>query len=235
MNNESNLPSKLNNDTSSIIKDTLLHLVEGITGIAASEKKELAFSVGHVFQSVRKGRLLSQLLNEWDSYKKKGRINDDYSESEQHFECLSDLLDFLDNDISDQTRFSLLKRIFITAATERVSDRNSLLPNQYMKICKTLSSGEAILMCAVYDRFKVIKPNDDTSKSAVDWISTMAQVSNLEHIELVKIFEDGLMNKQILTPRQNLDHSGVKVTPYYRLTNLGYEICKYIESYDSEE
>ena len=229
--NDKNLPSNFKDDTSTIIYDTLLHLVEGITGIAASQKKELAFSVGHIFQSLRKGRLLSQLLKEWNSYCEKGRIKKDYSETEQHYECLSELLDFLDNDIPDQTRFSLLKKIFITAATERVSDRNSLLPGQYIKICKTLSSGEAILMCAVYERWKVMKPDDNTSKSAIDWVSTIANVSNLKHIELVEIYEEGLINKQILTPRQYPANKVVIVTPYYRLTNLGFEICKYIESY----
>ncbi len=102
--NENNL-SKLNKNTDDIIKDTLSCLAEGITGIAASERKELAFSVGHIFQSLRKGHFLTKLLAEWNVYREKGRIPKDYHETEQHHTCLQELLEFLDHDSPDEIRF----------------------------------------------------------------------------------------------------------------------------------
>lgn len=122
--------AKWNGDTADVIKDTLTCLAEGLTGIAASDRKDLAFSVGHIFQSLRKGQFLSRLLDEWNSYRAKGRIKDDYVRTEQHQACLQELLLFLDNDCPDEIRFQTLKKIFLVAATEAASDRTSLLPYQ---------------------------------------------------------------------------------------------------------
>nr|NQU90302.1 hypothetical protein [Bacteroidota bacterium] len=233
--NEKKLAVQWQRDTSDVINDSLLYLAEGLTGIAASDRKELVFSVGHIFQSLRKGRFLSQFLHEWKLYRDKGKVKDEYLESEQHFECLSELLDFLDNNIPDERRFSVLKKIFLTAATEKITEKDSLLPQQYMKICKTLSSGEIIVLNTTYTRCKIIKPDDNTSTSAEHWLNSIASESKLKHKELVVIHEENLMQKQLLTPRHHSDQSGVSVKPYYRLTNLGYEICKYIENYESPE
>jgi len=46
---------KWHKDTGEVIKKSLTSLAEGITGIAASERKDLALSVGYIFQSFRKG------------------------------------------------------------------------------------------------------------------------------------------------------------------------------------
>jgi len=56
----------------------------------------------------------------------------------------------LEKVIPDELRFSIIKRVFLVAATESVSDRNSLLPQQYMKICKKLESGEIMVLNATY-------------------------------------------------------------------------------------
>jgi hypothetical protein len=88
------LPTEWKRDTSDIIRDSLLTLAEAVTGILASDRKELAFSVGHIFQSLRKGRFLTQFATEWNQYRDKGKIDDTYTNTEQHFECLSELLEF---------------------------------------------------------------------------------------------------------------------------------------------
>jgi hypothetical protein len=144
-------------------------------------------------------------------------------------------LNFLDKDAPDERRFSILKKIFIVAATEKVTKRESVLPQEYMKICRGLSAGEIIVLNTAYRRYKTISPNEDTSKSALDWITTIANVSDLHYTELVETYEQTLMKKHLLSSRQFSDGSGVKVTPYYRLTELAYDICQYIENYDSPE
>jgi hypothetical protein len=141
---ENNSLSKWNKNTGDVIKDTLVCLVEGLTGIAASERKELAFSVGHIFQSLRKGQFLSILLKEWNAYRDKGRIKEDYIGTEQHKACLQELLSSLDKDCPDDVKFQTLKKIFMVAATEKASDRNSLLPYQYLRLCSEMTSGEIL-------------------------------------------------------------------------------------------
>ena len=104
MNNEEhdmpdNLPTiEFEGDTSSLLKRTLKHLIEGITGLASSDRRNLILSVGHLFQSMLTGKFLSILNDEWDDLRSKDRIKEDYQETEQHRTCLKEMLDFLDID-----------------------------------------------------------------------------------------------------------------------------------------
>ncbi|HUU50766.1 MAG TPA: hypothetical protein VMW81_07390 [Nitrospinota bacterium] len=230
-------PKQFEDETSNIITSTLRNLLEGITGILTSERKDYILSVSRIFQRMRGGQFLSIFKEEWDKFKEKGRIKDDYQFTEQHKVCLQELLDFLDNDSPDEMHFSVLKKIFLVAASEKVTDRNSILPQQYMKICRNLSSGEILVLNACYqvtkeDWFKNTKQIDS---GAGYWLKKIAEKSNLKYNELVEVHENELIKKKLLTDRQYGDRSGVMPKPYYRITKLGYEICKYIESYEEEK
>ena len=102
-------------DTSNIIVKTLTNLAEGLTGVATSSKSELILSVSHTFQRMRGGMFLSTFLEEWNRYREKGKVKDDYQFSEQHQVCLQELLEFLDKDSPDEVRFEVLQKIFLVA------------------------------------------------------------------------------------------------------------------------
>lgn len=221
-------------DTSDLLAETIISLGEGITGIAASDRKDLILSIGHIFQRIRSGRFLETLKHEWDGYRKKGRINDDYMETEQHQDCLQEMLDFLDRDSPDEIRFAFLKKIFLTAATESVSNSDSLLPQQYMKLCRTLSSGEVLVLQATFESAKN-RDWDPNDMSARNWEIAIAEKSGLRYPELVEIHERNLIDKNLMTSRTHSDRSGVTLGQHYRLSDLGYQICKFIESYDDGE
>jgi hypothetical protein len=225
-------PAKWDKDTRDIISDTLICLAEGLTGIAASERKELAFSVGHIFQSLRKGQFLSRLLDEWNAYREKGRIKEDYPKTEQHQACLQELLASLDQDCPDEIRFQILKKIFLVAATENVSDRNSLLPYQFLRLCREMTSGEIIVLQAVYNLAN--KPSIEGSSGASIWLRAVADESGLVHTSLVEMYEEKLMKKYLLTGRIHSDRSGVAIKPHFRLTELAYGFCEYIAHYDDK-
>jgi len=222
---------KWHKDTGEVIKRTLTSLAEGITGIAASDRKDLSLSVGYIFQSFRKDQFLSQLGNEWDSYRKKGRIKDDYIDTEQHRSCLQELLDFLDNDSPDEIRFEVMKKVFIAAATETASDRNSLLPYQFLRLCRGMSSGEIVVLHATYEIAKSDQIPEITG--ANQWLDIIAKKSGLEHTSLVEIYEEDLIKKYLLSRRIHSDRSGIAAKPHFRLTSLGFDLCNYIASYDS--
>ena len=222
---------KWHKDTGEVIKRTLTSLAEGITGIAASERKDLSLSVGHIFQSFRKGQFLSRLGEEWDSYREKGRIKDDYIDTEQHRSCLQELLDFLDNDSPDEIRFEVMKKVFIAAATETASNRNSLLPYQFLRLCRGMSSGEIIVHNATYE---IAKSESIPNITGVNqWLKVIAEKSGLGHTSLVEIYEEDLIKKHLLSRRLFSDGSGIATKPHFRLTSLGLELCDYIASYDS--
>lgn len=224
--------AKFRRETQGVLDDTLTSLAEGITGLAGTDKKEFALSVGHLVQALRKGRFLSQFAEEWKRLCEKGRIKEDYESSEQHVACLQEMLEFLDKDVPDQVTFDFLKKIFFVAATDPDTDRESLLPHEYMRVCRRLSSGEVIVLATA---FRVPETDFGRASVANGWWRMIADRSGLAHTGLVEIHEEELMKKRLLTPRVDSDRSGVVVGPHFRLTDLGYEICKYIAKYKEGE
>ena len=178
-------------------------------------------SFGRILQRIRGGKFLTQLKTEWETYRKKGRISGSHFESERGRECLQEILDFLDGDAPDQLRFEALKRAFLRSAA--TADPDSVLPQQYMRMIRSLTAGEAILLFATYR-------NTDSFDSAHDWLNGMAERSPLHFPELVELHEEGLMKKQLITPRMLSDRSGIRKGQHGRLTSFGYSLCKYIEA-----
>lgn len=220
-------------DTADILKKSFTGLVEGLSGMAISDKKDFGLSVSHLLQGLIRGKLLNQLISEWDEYRKKGKIKDDYQSTEQHIECLQEMLDFLDKDSPDQIRFNVIKQIFLNAACEEKTDRNSIIPQQFMKICRKLSSGEVLVLKTTYGFAKIEKyPN---TEDANGWLELIARESGLEHPALVEVHEETLMAKRFLTQRKHTDRSGVYLDPHFRLSTLGFGVCQFIEEFDLAE
>lgn len=225
--------TKLETETSQVLTDAITAVAEGLTGIGATDRKELITSLGHIFQRMRGGYFLSNLLEEWNRYREKGKVKDDYQYSEQHQACLQELLDSLDNDSLDDVRFSVLKQIFLVAASEEQSDRDSFLPQQFMKIVRSLTQGEVLLLTAIWNIVDRNVWDKEAHHSAVTWLTAVTPESGLRFEELVEIHEKMLIDKRLISPRQLGDGSGVIIKPHFRLTDLGYELCRFISSYEA--
>lgn len=230
------IESSLEKDTSSVLSTTLLCLAEGLTGIFASNKEERFLSLGHIVQKMRGGKFLYQLNKEWQKYKEKGRIKDDYEYTEQHQECLQELLDYLDKALPDEITFSLLKKIFLVAATEKVSTRETLLPQHYIRFIRNLSAGAILVLNTTYQVANEggLTPAQGQVQSARDWCLNIAGKSGLEHLEFVENYEKELINYNLIFDRYHSDRSGVRWGEHYRLTALGYSLCTYIDGYEAE-
>lgn len=174
--------------TSEVLNQTLQAAIEGITGVAAADKQALLLSLGRILQRIRGGKFISQLKAEWDEYRNSGRIKDAHFESEQGRECLQEVLDFLDADSPDQLRFEAMKRVFLKSASTEDQDTKSVLPQQYLRMIRSLSSGEAILLFEAYR-------NPIRESSASGWLQATAANSTLKFPELVELHEQGLMKK----------------------------------------
>ena len=219
--------------TEDIIRATLNSLIEGMTGVFNYTKDDCLLSISLISKRSRGGKFLNELLKEWNKYREKGKVKEDYQFSEQHKVCLQELLDFLENDSPDEVRFLVLKKILLVASTEKISDRNNLLPQHFMKIVRKLTDGEIILLTAVFDIDIQRKFwSDDPHYSADSWIKKVTLESNLKYTQLAEIYEKSLMDKKLITPRFHPDGSGVHVRPHFRLTDLGFNLCQYIASYE---
>ncbi|MDD4681161.1 MAG: hypothetical protein PHP79_09835 [Clostridia bacterium] len=163
----------------------------------------------------------------------KGSIKDDYQYTNQHLTCLQELLGFLENDITDELRFTVLKKIFFVSAAEEILDRDNPLPVMYFKICKSLSSGEILVLKTTYELTKEEAWKEMKTNSATDWLDMISKKAGLIYPELAELYEQELIGKNLITPREHTDKSGVTKGEHFRLTNLAYNLCRYIEAYDS--
>jgi hypothetical protein len=227
---ESENTNSIKRKTSDIIKDTTCSIAAGLSALATNDRNDNILSASRIFQGVVKGRGLEQLRAEWDDLKEKGKIKDDYESTSQHRDCLLELLNFLDNDCPDELRFQTLKKLFLVAATEIITDRDSLLPYQFLKLCREMTSGEIVVLQTAYKLAN--QPNIKRSGGAVVWLRMVADASGLTHTSLVEIHEEKLTKKYLLTGRVYSDRSGVECEPHFRLTELAYDFCKYVANYD---
>jgi hypothetical protein len=141
------------------------------------------------------------------------------------------MLDFLDKDSPDERRFSILKAIFLGAATEEQSTRDSVLPQQYMSLCRTLSSGEVLVLQAV---FAITEGGGIFSaKNNKEWFEIIAEKSGLKTRELVEIHERKLMEKNLIMNKAQPDGAmSYQAGSNFRLTPLAVQMCKFIKTFD---
>ena len=230
--NSTNSDELITKSTSEIIESTYQNLIKGMTGLAIADKKELIFSISRVLKNIRASNLLVLLRKEWDFWQEKGKIKDDYTKSEQHLNCLQELLDFLDNDIPDETRFAALKKIFLVAASETISNREEILPQQFIRICKRLTSGEIVVLLTTYKLAKEKNFKYNPAISMHQWLELIANNSPLKYSELVEMHEKNLITLRLISGPAYSDGSGIQMSSQLRLTSLGIAICKYLEEYE---
>lgn len=215
-------------DAVTLAQQTLDGLIAVLAGLAASEKKDWALSVGHLMQRARAGHFLKGLLQEVRTYREKGEIKDDYFSTEQGMNCMQEILEFLDKDSPDEVRFNAMRTIFLKIATEKMSDRTDVIPVQLMRIARGLSSGEVLVLLASYTIFLSNAHKDDHG-SAGAWIQLVVKEAGLAYPELVEVFERPLMDKLLLSNRTLGDRSGIRRTEFYRLTPLGFRLCEFMQ------
>lgn len=227
---------KYEKTTNNVVKETLENLLQGLTGIAASNKKEIILSVSNIFQNLLAGNRLNAFLFEWNSFVSKGKIKENYQYCEQHKISLLELLKFLENDIADEQRFSFIKKIILVSATEKYSSKDDILPQQYIRIIKDISNVELLILIAAYNASKELnwKDNVTDKKRISDWKNEIIKRSGLIYIEIIDIEVEKLISKNLIIPSDYPDGSGLRLGEYFRMTPLSYNILKFVENYEKE-
>jgi len=214
-------------NVSDLLARTVDGVVEGFIGIASTDRKELILSVGHVLQRMRGGRFLRAFKEEWDKYKEKGRISDEFEQSEDNLDCLQELLDFIDRDVPDSRRFEAMKNLYLNIAVHSASDMPGVNLQQLMRVCRSLSSGELVVLLAAYKLGSQKTKAEWGSQVASSWLRIVADESGL-HAGLVELNEGELIKKGLLFRRTHGDGSGVTLGQHFRVTDLGVVLCEWI-------
>lgn len=201
------------------------------TGVAAAEESAWMHSAGNVLQAAFSWTFAEQVKREWRQFEEKGRIKPDYEQTVSHAENLSELLELLESGPADRHTFDFFKKLFLVASTESIDTRESSLPRHYLRIAKTLSGGDVMVLVAS-SKTRTSMPQASMT-SASTWVKIMQEQSGLVHEELIEQFESSLIEKGLFTRRRNADRSGVEIGKNGRLTGLGAAVCAYLEQYES--
>jgi len=242
--NKQNEIKKFNNVKSvmKFLQQPTVKIAEGLTGVLASPMQDWKLSAGKIVQAIVKGSLLTQLGREFQYYINKGKIKGDYLATDKNRISLNELLKFIDEYVPDEIRFNAMKSIFLTSVSKRSTRIDEELAYQFMQMCKKLSSSEILILKAAFDilnkkfRKGVLKPDLDIAR-ADSWFEAIAKQIGHGISELVEQQEEHLTNLKIITAREqppNLatSHDTFRKSEYFRLTSLGYKLCKFITKYE---
>lgn len=214
------------------LANATLDTVSAVATLIADPSKAVHSTV-RLIRAVQTGKFVEQLSREWDTLRADGRIAKDYGATDQCRAIFSDLLESLESDNFDSEQLEMLRRLFLAAASEKLSDRNSPLPREYISIGRSLSAGELEILAQTY-RFLPTWREIPVNRRPTDvgaWLEAMQASTRLKFATLVEVHEDGLMSKKLLLPRMHSDRSGIRTTPpNYRLTDLAVGFCEFLDS-----
>jgi len=218
------------------LQQPTLKIAEALTGILASDLRDIKLSAGRLVQASIKFKLFTQLGKELKEYIKKGKIKENYYATHKNQASLSELLKFIDEEIPDEERFKAMKSIFFTSVSRNAPEKDEELTYELMQICKKLTSGEILILKAVYDivnnRFAANMPSVDLeTESASTWLEIIASQIGHNMSSLIEMHEQKLIGLKLITDRRYSDRSGIVKTPHFRLTQLGYKLCQFITKY----
>jgi hypothetical protein len=187
------------------------------------------------------GDFVQQLGVEVDQLAAAGRIKADYLKSPQAETLLEDTIRAIDAEPRDAEQLALLRKLFRSAAIEKLTDRNSILPREYLNIGKELSAGEIQLLAASYSFVQAWRGLDDEQKKdqarSKRWRGLMKERTGLQHVALIERYERRLHEKGLLADDKSIPTASTGRIKHdrYRLTDLGLAFCEYLRSKDDSQ
>ncbi|MDF2636106.1 MAG: hypothetical protein K0R78_2980 [Pelosinus sp.] len=213
------------NKVAQYYKDNLLVTAQFFTGLASSKRTEIFKSVGHVVQGMFSDKFLGNLQKEVNNYILAGKIKEDYIISEQNLMCFIELLRNLEENLPDPNRLELLRKIYIVTATEDINDRDSPLPLQFMQMARELTSGEVLVLFAMY------RLEGTSVNSQAGFIKQLIEESGLEYTEIVTRIHQSLFNKGFVkSVNDGLATHSILIRDLF--TPLGRAFCDYVMHYN---
>jgi hypothetical protein len=213
------------------LEQPLTAIAETITGALGEGAKGMWLAGGRIVQSILKGKIFQQFANEFRSFRKKGRIPDDFADRKYGFQTWVELMTILDEESPDPDRLEALKAMFFSVNRLNVTDGEQVAAYQMWQVAKSLSSGELLLLKLVYGQRTSYQ--SDNSNSYSRWENEMANAAGHSVRGLIGLNEKKLTDLGLLTPRQWADGSGINPTNA-RLTEFGLAFCDNIEKYRIE-
>lgn len=211
-----------------------LKIAETLTGILASDTKDIKLFAGKLIQASIKGSLLTQLGKEIETLRKKGAIKEDFFQSRTNQACFKELLGFIDDEVPDEDRFNAMKALFFSAISGDSSTEKEILAYELMQVCKKLKAGDLLVLKANFDVAEnrsirnLSKEDIQNAHSSSQWLDVISEQIGHKIRSLVEVHEANLIELKLITRRTYDDLSGFPKTDHFRLTDLGYQLCQHI-------
>lgn len=211
---------------------TTLGVVEFITGLAISNRKDLLLSAGRIAQSALKGSFHKRLATEIVGFRKKGTIEDKTLNSIIGRDSLSELLEFIESGVTNEELFIAMKSIFLTTVSKTSDEKGREVGILLLRVCKQLQPIDVLVLKACYDIYKNGDERQSGLKSHGDWVKEIDNKIGYGLPQLVGQADDRLVQLGLLTERTHGDKSGIKAGKSFRLTEeLGLKMCEFITNY----
>lgn len=136
-------------------KPDLSDVIAAGTAFAMQGGRKGVFALSHLIQATISGNAKEHFRKEYERYRDEGRIDEDYGQTTQAWECFDEALRAIDNDHPDETRTKAIRDVFLGIAQEQVTDRDDPLGYYLMKAATSLASMEVIVMRAAWRTQKV--------------------------------------------------------------------------------
>lgn len=207
-------------------------ILTGVLGSVVTAKYGAVAGVSAMFgvkllQGAVKGQAWQQIAVALQGLKDKGKIKEEFVDSDLGKACLGELLEAIDRN-PDPARIAALKNAFIRIATNPGKDAEAVYQQQLLHMIGSLSSGEIVLLATMY---RVGGMNQYTESRR--WLSDMAKETGFTDEGLVRISETPLMEKYLVLPREHRDGSGISWSQRNRLTGLGERLCEFMKTADA--
>lgn len=235
-NSDTNLPYEIVvKDEKGIIEkyfqNPLLWFAEFTTGVLISDKKDLKLTGGRVLQGLIKADLWNTFLKELNSYRMKGKIQDDFYKKRGNKINLNELFTYLDNNNTpDEVVFDAMKSIFFTSLSSD-AEKKVVRAYQLLRVLKTLSSVEILLIKESYLVYIGKKPKIDYtrhSNSVTVWVEVLSERTSLPY-DIVNVSR---LNYSSLTPSPKITLFDPENLTTKGLSRLGIEIGEFIYNKD---
>lgn len=179
---------------------------------------------------------LTDLWKEVSAWRKAGRIPEDFSGRPAGYQTWVELLQEIDSNPVDIERLRAMKAMFLAANKINATDGEAVVAYQFFQISKRLTSGELLLLRAIYDLHKAGGlPKDFQISNARNWRSLMASKLGHQMSALVQQNERALAEVGLITPILMSGQLETIIPDNARLSDLGLRFCENIESYQIEE
>jgi hypothetical protein len=209
------------------VEKRVIPIIQGVSGLAQSDRKALTGIAGRLVQAVVLGKL-EEFWIEWNDLKRAGRIKEEYVERPKSQAALLEMLQFIDQSPPEQDLFDAIKSIFFRGIAPEATEIDSLRSYEFLQVARKLTSGDILVLRACFGLFKkgLVKP----VSTARWWVNTIAQETNLPD-GVVEIHQENLSRCRLIAHGPDPDRPLMANYQTFGLTDFGREFASFVTAY----